>query len=81
MPDQKIAWAATAGATNAGAVRFGAMFYYRTNRDQIGQINTLQPASAYTAHTVTIPNGPGGTVQNPQPTTATVVVTDPASRP
>ena len=28
-----------------GAVRVGAMFYYRTNRDQIGQVNTLQPAS------------------------------------
>ncbi len=55
-----------------GAIRMGAMFYYRTNRKQIGQINTLQPASAYTAHTVTIPNGPGGTVANPKPTTATV---------
>ncbi len=52
-----------------GAVRVGAMFYYRTNRKQIGQINTLQPASAYTAHTVTIPNGPGGTVDSPKPTT------------
>ena len=51
-----------------GAVRVGAMFYYRTNRKQIGQVNTLQPASAYTAHTVTIPNGPGGTVANPKPT-------------
>lgn len=55
-----------------GAVRMGAMFYYRTNRKQIGQINTLQPASAYTAHTVTVPNGPGGTVESPKPTTATV---------
>jgi hypothetical protein len=55
-----------------GAVRMGAMFYYRTNRKQIGQINTLQPASAYTAHTVTVPNGPGGTIANPKPTTATV---------
>ncbi|MBM3808019.1 MAG: TonB-dependent receptor [Acidimicrobiia bacterium] len=55
-----------------GAVRMGAMFYYRTNRKQMGQINTLQPASAYTAHTVTIANGPGGTVANPRPTTATV---------
>jgi hypothetical protein len=65
---------ATAGIETElpGAVRVGAMFYYRTNKKQIGQINTLQPASAYTAHTVTIPNGPGGTVQNPKPTTATV---------
>ena len=55
-----------------GAVRVGAMFYYRTNRDQIGQVNTLQPASEYTRFTVTIPNGPGGTVANPQPTTADV---------
>ncbi len=55
-----------------GAVRVGAMFYYRTNRDQIGQVNTLQPASEYTQFTVTIPNGPGGTVANPQPTTADV---------
>ncbi len=38
-----------------GAVRVGAMFYYRTNREQIGQVNTLQPASAYTAHTVNDP--------------------------
>ena len=55
-----------------GAVRVGAMFYYRTNRKQIGQVNLAQPASAYTAHTVTIPNGPGGTVANPKPTTAQV---------
>jgi hypothetical protein len=56
----------------AGAVRVGAMFYYRTNRGQIGQHNTLQPASEYTKFTVTIPNGPGGTVANPKPTTAEV---------
>ena len=55
-----------------GAVRVGAMFYYRTNRKQIGEINTLQTASDYTVFTVNIPNGPGGTVQNPQPTTAPV---------
>ena len=62
-----------------GAVRVGAMFYYRTNRDQIGQVNTLQPSSAYTEHTITIPNGPGGTVQNPQPTTAVVYNISPAA--
>ena len=55
-----------------GAVRVGAMFYYRTNREQIGQVNTLQPASQYTKSTVTIPNGPGGTIANPKPTTADV---------
>jgi hypothetical protein len=55
-----------------GAVRVGAMFYYRTNRKQMGQINTAAPGSVYTAFTVNIPNGPGGTVQNPKPTTAQV---------
>ena len=65
---------ATAGIETQlpGAVRVGAMFYYRTNRRQIGQVNTLQTATDYTAHTVSIPNGPSGTVQNPVPTTATV---------
>jgi hypothetical protein len=55
-----------------GAVRMGAMFYYRTNRKQMGQHNTLQPASEYTKSTVTIPNGPGGTIASPKPTTADV---------
>lgn len=55
-----------------GAVRVGAMMYYRTNRKQIGQVNTLQPARAYTKYTVTIPNGPGGTALSPKPTTAEV---------
>ncbi len=65
---------ATAGIETQlpGAVRVGAMLYYRTNRKQIGQVNTLQPASAYTEHTITIPNGPGGTVASPKPTTASV---------
>jgi hypothetical protein len=53
-------------------MRVGAMFYYRTNRDQTGSKNLAVPASAYTAHTVTIPNGPGGTVANPKPMTAIV---------
>jgi hypothetical protein len=50
------------------------MFYYRTNRDQLGDRNTAVPTSAYTAHTVIIPNGPGGGPGNTnlQPTTATV---------
>jgi hypothetical protein len=57
-----------------GAVRVGAMFYYRTNRDQFGERNLAVPASAYTAHQVSIPNGPGGGPGNTnlQPTTATV---------
>jgi hypothetical protein len=57
-----------------GAVRVGAMFYYRTNRDQFGERNLAVPTSAYTAHTITIPNGPGGGPgnTNQQRTTATV---------
>ncbi len=55
-----------------GGVGVGAMFYYRTNRDQFGQRNTLVPSSAYTAFTVNVPNGPGGTVSAPKPTTVTV---------
>ena len=46
-----------------GDMRVGAMFYYRTNRDQLGVRNTAVPASAYTAHAVNIPDGRGGTVQ------------------
>ena len=53
-------------------MRVGVMFYYRTNRDQIGLRNLAVPTSAYTAFTVTVPNGPGGTVANPKPMTATV---------
>jgi hypothetical protein len=44
----------------AGAVRVGAMFYYRTNKDQFGDRNEAVPSSAYTQHNVTIPNSPGG---------------------
>jgi len=53
-------------------MRVGLMFYYRTNRDQTGTRNLAVPPTAYTAYTVTIPNGPGGTVANPKPMTATV---------
>lgn len=55
-----------------GAIRFGAMYYLRTNRDTIGQRNLGQPTSAYTPFTVQVPNGPGGTLANPKPTTVTV---------
>jgi hypothetical protein len=57
-----------------GAVRVGAMFYYRTNKDQLGDRNTLVPTSAYTKHTITIPNGIGGGPgnTNPQPMTVDV---------
>jgi outer membrane receptor protein involved in Fe transport len=53
-------------------MRVGAMFYYRTNRNQIGLRNIAVPTSAYTAFTVTVPNGPGGTLASPKPQTATV---------
>src|SRR5262249_49929867 len=55
-----------------GAMRLGAMFYYRTNRDQFGQRNTAVPTSSYTPFTVSVPNGPGGTVASPKSTTVTV---------
>ena len=61
-----------------GAVRVGAMFYYRTNRAQFGQRNTAVPSSAYTPFTVTVPNGPGGTVAAPKPATVTVYNLSPA---
>ena len=55
-----------------GAVRMGTMFYYRTNRKQIGQVNNAQPSTEYTKFTVSIPNGPGGTIASPKVTTADV---------
>jgi hypothetical protein len=48
------------------SMRVGAMFYYRSNRDQLGERDALRPTSAYTAFTVNVPDGPNG------PTTATV---------
>ena len=53
-------------------MRIGVMYYYRTNRNQIGLRNIAAPPSAYTPFTVTVPNGPGGTLANPRPVTATV---------
>ena len=61
-----------------GAVRVGAMFYYRTNKDQIGQRNVAVPTSAYTQFTANVPNGPGGTVSSPKPMTVTVFNLSPA---
>jgi hypothetical protein len=61
-----------------GAIRVGAMFYYRTNRDQFGQHNVAVPTTSYTKYTINVPNGPGGTVASPKPTTATVYNLDPA---
>jgi TonB dependent receptor/Carboxypeptidase regulatory-like domain len=51
--------------------RVGVMYYYRTNRNQIGLRNTAVPSSAYTPFTVTVPNGPGGTLASPKPMTVT----------
>jgi hypothetical protein len=48
------------------SMRLGAMFYYRTNRDQLGERNEARPSSAYTPFTVNVPDGPNG------PTTVTV---------
>jgi hypothetical protein len=59
-------------------MRVGAMFYYRTNRDQLGLRNLAVPTSAYTPFTVNVPNGPGGTLTNPKPTTAVVYNLQPA---
>jgi hypothetical protein len=53
-------------------MRVGVMFYYRTNRKQIGTRNISAPASAYTPFQFTVPNGPGGTVGTPKPVTVTV---------
>jgi hypothetical protein len=61
-----------------GDVRFGTMYYYRTNREQYGQRNVAVPTSVYTPFTLTIPNGPGGTLANPAPTTLTAYNLAPA---
>jgi hypothetical protein len=53
-------------------MRLGAMFYYRTNRDQLGVRNTARPSTAYTPFTVNVPDGPSG------PTSVTVYNLDPA---
>ena len=53
-------------------MRVGAMFYYRTNRNQIGLRNAAVPTSAYTPFSVSVPNSPGGTIANPKPMTVTV---------
>jgi hypothetical protein len=53
-------------------MRVGAMFYYRTNRDQIGTRNLAVPTSAYAPVSIPVPNGPNGA------TTATVYNLNPA---
>jgi hypothetical protein len=53
-------------------MRVGAMYYYRTNRDQLGVRNLAVPTSAYTPFNATIPGGPNGA------TTLTVYNLNPA---
>lgn len=53
-------------------MRVGVTYYYRTNRDQLGVRNAAILPGTYTSATITVPNGPGGTVANPKPMTATV---------
>jgi outer membrane receptor protein involved in Fe transport len=53
-------------------MRLAVMYYYRTNKDQIGTRNVAAPPSAYTPVTIPVPNGPGGTVASPSATTATL---------
>jgi carboxypeptidase family protein/TonB-dependent receptor-like protein len=53
-------------------MRVGVMYYYRTNRNQIGTTNTLVPSTAYTPFTFNVPNGPGGTIASPKPVSVTV---------
>jgi hypothetical protein len=50
----------------AGAVRVGATYYHRTNRQIVGSRNVLVPPTAYTAHSIAVPGGaagPGGDIQ------------------
>ncbi len=56
----------------SGAIRVGAMFYYRTNRNQLGVRNQAVPTSAYTPFQLTIANGPGGSLASPKSQTVTV---------
>jgi hypothetical protein len=63
--------AAGGEAQMPGGVRFGVMFYNRTNRKQFGQRNTAVPTNTYTPFTFSVPNGPGGTVTSPKPVTVT----------
>ncbi|MCC7125493.1 MAG: TonB-dependent receptor [Acidobacteria bacterium] len=54
-----------------GDVRFGTMYYYRTNRQQFANRNMAVPTSAYTPFSITVPNGPGGSNTNQVPITVT----------
>ena len=41
-------------------MRVGVMYYYRTNKDQLGVRNAAVPTDTYTPHTLTIPSNPLG---------------------
>ena len=53
-------------------MRVTVMYYHRTNKDQIGVRNIAAPPTAYTPVTISVPNGPNGTIAQPVPTTATL---------
>ena len=55
-----------------GAVRIGAMYYYRTNRDQFGQRNLAVPTSSLHAVHRDRPERPWRNGATPKPTTVTV---------
>ena len=44
----------------ANDMRVGVMFYYRTNKDQLGTRNEAVPTSAFTPLTIRVPDGPNG---------------------
>ncbi len=59
-------------------MRVGAMYYYRTNRDQLGVRNLAVPTSAYTPFTVHGAERAGRAAGGPKPTTVTVYNLHPA---
>ncbi len=67
-PDWPYSDEFTAGIEHeiAGAVRVGATYYHRTNRQIVGSRNVLVPPTAYTEHSIAVPGGaagPGGDVR------------------
>ena len=62
-------------------MRMGAMFYYRTNRDQFGQRNTRRADERlHDVHASTCRTARAAPVASPKPTTATRLQPDPAAR-
>ena len=67
-PDWPYSDEFTAGIEHeiTGAVRVGATYYHRTNRQIVGSRNVLVPPTAYTEHSIAVPGGaagPGGDVR------------------